>query len=58
MVVDDDSWYVVRNTPNVTGFIGSGNLPIPIDETEIGKLQKEWALRNRLTKLKLPWIRQ
>ena len=40
MVVTDDSWYVVRNTPNVTGFIGSGTTPTPIDETEIQKLQK------------------
>ena len=38
MVVTDDSWYVVRNTPNVTGFIGSGTTPTPIDEAEIQKL--------------------
>jgi len=31
MIVTDDSWYVVRNTPNVTGFIGSGTTPTPID---------------------------
>ena len=30
MVVTDDSWYVVRNTPNVTGFIGTGTTPTPI----------------------------
>src|SRR3989344_4696384 len=30
MVVTDDSWYVVRNTPNVTGFIGSGTVPVPV----------------------------
>lgn len=40
MVVTDDSWYVVRNTPNVTGFIGSGTTPTPIDPTEMLKLQK------------------
>lgn len=38
MVVTDDSWYVVRNTPNVTGFIGSGTTPTPIDQKEIDKL--------------------
>ncbi|MBI4992710.1 MAG: transcription termination/antitermination protein NusG [Candidatus Magasanikbacteria bacterium] len=32
MIVTDDSWYVVRNTPNVTGFIGSGTTPTPIDQ--------------------------
>ncbi|MBI2121197.1 MAG: transcription termination/antitermination protein NusG [Candidatus Wildermuthbacteria bacterium] len=39
MIVTDDSWYVVRNTPNVTGFIGSGTTPIPISEHEISSLQ-------------------
>jgi len=40
MIVTDDSWYVVRNTPNVTGFIGAGTTPIPVSETEIGILKK------------------
>jgi transcriptional antiterminator NusG len=39
MVVTDDSWYVVRNTPNVTGFIGSGTTPTPIDAKEMDNLQ-------------------
>ena len=40
MVVTDDSWYVVRNTPRVTGFIGSGITPVPISDEEINKLLK------------------
>jgi transcriptional antiterminator NusG len=40
MIVTDDSWYVVRNTPNVTGFVGSGTTPTPIDETEMNELQE------------------
>lgn len=36
MVVTDDSWYVVRNTPNVTGFVGSGNIPVPVTPDEFG----------------------
>ena len=40
MIVTDDSWYVVRNTPNVTGFIGAGTTPIPVSETEINVLKK------------------
>src|SRR3989339_198542 len=40
MVVTDDSWYVVRNTPNVTGFIGTGTIPTPLSEEEIKVLQK------------------
>lgn len=38
MVVTDDSWYVVRNTPNVTGFVGSGTTPTPIDQKEVEDL--------------------
>ncbi len=34
MMVDDDSWYVVRNTPNVTGFVGSGTIPVPVSAEE------------------------
>lgn len=35
MVMSDDSWYVVRNTPGVTGFVGSGNKPIPLTPDEV-----------------------
>jgi transcription termination/antitermination protein NusG len=38
MVVTDDSWYVVRNTPRVTGFVGSGVYPVPLDKKEIETL--------------------
>jgi transcriptional antiterminator NusG len=38
MIVDDDSWYVVRNTPRVTGFVGSGVFPVPLDRKEIDML--------------------
>ncbi len=34
MIVDDESWYVVRNTPRVTGFVGSGTQPVPLSEEE------------------------
>lgn len=40
MIVTDDSWYVVRNTPNVTGFVGSGNIPVPVTPEEYGIIQK------------------
>ncbi len=40
MVVTDDSWYVVRNTPNVTGFVGAGITPVPISSEEIETLKK------------------
>jgi len=38
MIVSDDSWYVVRNTPNVTGFIGAGTTPTPLARTEVDGL--------------------
>lgn len=46
MIVTDDSWYVVRNTPNVTGFIGAGTTPTPISEQEIASLQKRMGIEN------------
>ena len=41
MKLDDQSWYVVRNTPGVTGFVGSGNKPIPLEESEVRKILKQ-----------------
>ncbi len=38
MVVTDDSWYVVRNTPRVTGFVGAGTTPTPLSQEEIDDL--------------------
>ncbi|MEK7610607.1 MAG: transcription termination/antitermination protein NusG [Patescibacteria group bacterium] len=40
MIVDDDSWYIVRNTPRVTGFVGSGVVPVPLNKTEMESLFK------------------
>ena len=40
MIVDDESWYVVRNTPRVTGFLGSGTIPVPVSRADIDDLMK------------------
>jgi len=40
MALTDDSWYVVRNTPNVTGFVGMGNKPTPLGDLEVNKILK------------------
>src|SRR3989344_5147363 len=40
MVVDDDSWFVVRNTTRVAGFVGAGNTPVPMEESEVASLMK------------------
>ncbi len=44
MIVTDDSWYVVRNTPNVTGFVGASTTPIPVSVQEIETLKKRMGV--------------
>jgi transcriptional antiterminator NusG len=41
MIVTDDSWYVVRNTPRVTGFVGAGVIPVPLKKEEVDYLFKK-----------------
>lgn len=41
MFMTDDSWYVVRNTPGVTGFVGSGSKPIPLDDGEAKQIIRQ-----------------
>ena len=43
MIVNDDSWYVVRNTPRVTGFVGSGVHPVPLSQEEFDSLHKRMS---------------
>jgi len=43
MIVDDESWYVVRNTPRVTGFVGSGTQPVPLTEAEYMALMQQMS---------------
>lgn len=38
MIMNDDTWYVVRNTRGVTGFVGPGSKPVPLTDTEMGAL--------------------
>jgi len=40
MEMDEDSWYVVRNTPGVTGFVGMGNKPTPLRDEEVAQIMK------------------
>ncbi|PCI24890.1 transcription termination/antitermination factor NusG [Candidatus Peregrinibacteria bacterium] len=40
MIVTDESWYMVRNTPNVTGFVGAGNTPVPVSPEEFGIIER------------------
>lgn len=44
LILTDESWYVVRNTPGVTGFVGTGSKPIPLIESEINNILKHMGL--------------
>jgi len=41
MLMSDESWYVVRNTPGVTSFVGSGNKPVPLQDHEVKGIRKQ-----------------
>ncbi|MFP4456088.1 MAG: transcription termination/antitermination protein NusG [Clostridia bacterium] len=41
MIITDQSWYVVRNTPGVTGFVGPGSRPVPLEEEEVMRMLGE-----------------
>jgi transcriptional antiterminator NusG len=43
MKMDENTWAVVRNTPGVTGFVGSGNTPTPLQEKEVGEILKQMS---------------
>lgn len=45
MIVSDESWFVVRNTPNVTGFIGSGIIPVAVSDDEIKRIRKRMGMK-------------
>ncbi|GAW92107.1 transcription termination/antitermination protein NusG [Calderihabitans maritimus] len=44
MKMTDDSWYVVRNTPGVTGFVGSGSKPIPLQPSEVKQILRQMGV--------------
>lgn len=51
MSMSDDSWYVVRNTPGVTGFVGSGNKPIPLRDEEVRAIKQQMGLEEAKPKV-------
>jgi transcriptional antiterminator NusG len=44
MAMTDDSWYVVRNTPGVTGFVGGGAKPAPLDDADVKRILKQMKM--------------
>jgi transcription termination/antitermination protein NusG len=53
MMVTNDSWYVVRNTPNVTGFVGAGTTPVPVSSKEIEILKKRMGVETPQYKIEV-----
>jgi len=53
MIVTDASWFVVRNTPNVTGFVGSGTTPVPVLPEEFGVIQRRMGADEPTAEIKL-----
>ncbi len=44
MKMTEDAWYIIRNTPGVTGFVGSGTTPTPVSEDELSKIKKRMGV--------------
>jgi len=53
MKMDDDSWYVVRNTPGVTSFVGMGTKPTPLGESEVSAIKTQMTAEAPRVKLSL-----
>ena len=45
MIVTNESWYIMRNTPNVTGFLWAWNIPVPVSQAELEKLK--WKIEEQ-----------
>ena len=51
MTMTDDSWYVVRNTPGVTGFVGTGAKPIPLQPSEVSSILRQMGFEDARPKV-------
>jgi len=54
MIMDEESWYVVRNTPGVTGFVGSGHEPTPLEESEVKSILRQ--MRSEEPRIKVGFV--
>jgi transcriptional antiterminator NusG len=57
MVMSDEAWYVVRNTPGVTSFVGSGTRPIPLQEHEMKSILKQVTKETEKPKAKISFAK-
>jgi transcriptional antiterminator NusG len=55
MIMGDDSWYVVRNTPGVTGFVGAGTRPTALEDSEVRRILKQ--MKTEAPKVKVTFSR-
>ncbi len=46
MKLSDETWYIIRNTPGVTGFVGTGTQPTPVSDKEIAKIKKRMGVED------------
>ena len=46
MRLSDETWYIIRNTPGVTGFVGTGTQPTPVSKKEIEKIKKRMGVED------------
>ena len=53
MVMDEESWYVVRNTPSVTGFVGIGNKPTPLRQEEVDRIMRRMEAEEPVAEVKV-----
>ena len=53
MILDEESWYVVRNTPGVTGFVGIGNKPTPLRQDEVDRIMRRMEAEEPVAEVKV-----
>ena len=58
MILDEESWYVVRNTPGVTGFVGIGNKPTPLRQEEVDRIMRRMEAEEPVAQVKVKIGRQ
>ena len=56
MELTDDSWYLVKNTPGVSGFVGSGKKPIPLQDVEVGQVLRQQEEKTAKPKPKVEFV--
>ncbi|MDD5218198.1 MAG: transcription termination/antitermination protein NusG [Candidatus Omnitrophica bacterium] len=56
MELNEDSWYLVKNTPGISGFVGSGKTPLPLTENDVGQILQQQEEKTSKPKPKVEFI--